>query len=405
MKFTRKILLLALLTHFASSAFAETPSNEEIYQMMLELKKEIATLKAENKKLKESVEVVEESVDEVVVATDEAIKEQAKIASRTTFGGYGELHGNWLDDQNGSADKDEIDFHRFVLEFNHQFTDRLRFYSEVELEHSVAGEDQVGEFELEQAYIQYDLNDKYSVSGGVFLMPVGILNETHEPGTFYGVERNNVENKIVPSTWWEGGAMLSGKYDNGLSLDLALSSGLKATVASNYAPRSARQKVGEADAKSPSITGRMKYTGLPGIEIAASINHQVDYSQDTLSSVDDATLFEIHTIIEKGNYGLRAMYARWDIDGSGPASVGADEQFGWYVEPSYRINDVGLFTRYSVYDNLANSNADTEIKQWDIGINWWLHKDVVVKLDYQNQSAASSFAELDGINAGIGYAF
>ena len=122
-------------------------------------------------------------------------------------------------------------------------------------------------------------------------MPVGILNETHEPGTFYGVERNNVENKIVPSTWWEGGAMLSGKYDNGLSLDLALSSGLKATVASNYAPRSARQKVGEADAKSPSITGRIKYTGLPGIEIAASINHQVDYSQDTLSSVDDATLF------------------------------------------------------------------------------------------------------------------
>jgi len=190
-----------------------------------------------------------------------------------------------------------------------------------------------------------------------------------------------------------------------LSLDLALSSGLKATVASNYAPRSARQKVGEAEAKSPSITGRMKYSGLPGVEIAASINHQVDYSQDTLSSVDDATLFEIHTIIEKGNYGLRAMYARWDINGSGPASVGADEQFGWYVEPSYRINDVGLFTRYSVYDNLANSNADTEIKQWDIGINWWLHKDVVVKLDYQNQSAASSLAELDGINAGIGYAF
>ena len=59
MKFTRKILLMALLTHFALSAFAETPSNEEIYQMMLELKKEIATLKAENKILKESVEVVE----------------------------------------------------------------------------------------------------------------------------------------------------------------------------------------------------------------------------------------------------------------------------------------------------------------------------------------------------------
>ena len=84
---------------FIFSASANTPSNEEIYQMMMELKQEIAELKAENKKLKESVEVVEESVDEVVIATDEAIKEQAKIASRTSFGGYGELHGNWLDDQ------------------------------------------------------------------------------------------------------------------------------------------------------------------------------------------------------------------------------------------------------------------------------------------------------------------
>ncbi|MBL6791052.1 MAG: hypothetical protein ISQ46_03335 [Methylophilaceae bacterium] len=236
-------------------------------------------------------------------------------------------------------------------------------------------------------------------------MPVGILNETHEPATFYGVERNNVESKIVPTTWWEGGAMLSGKYDNGMSVDFAVSSGLKATVDSNYAPRSARQKVGEATAKSPSITGRMKYTGLPGIELAASINHQVDYSQDSLSNVDDATLFELHTIIQKGNYGLRAMYAMWDINGSGPKSIGADEQFGWYIEPSYRINDVGFFTRYSLYDNLANSNSDTEIKQWDIGINWWLHKDVVVKLDYQNQSAPSSMAELDGINAGLGYSF
>jgi hypothetical protein len=389
---------------FIFSAGANTPSNEEIYQMMMELKKEIAELKAENKKLKESVEVVEESVDEVVIATDEAIKEQAKIASRTSFGGYGELHGNWLDDQHGSADKDEIDLHRFVIEFNHEFNDRLRFAAEVEYEHGVAGDGENGAVELEQAYIQYDLNDQYSITGGVFIMPIGILNETHEPGTFYGVERNNIETKIIPTAWWEGGAMLSAKYDSGISYDLAVSSGLKASAA-DYLPRDARQKVSEASAKSPSLTGRIKYTGIPGLEIAGSINYQVDYSQDTLSTVDDATLYEAHAILQRGNFGFKAMYAEWDIQGSGPESVGADKQFGWFVEPSYRINDVGFFTRYSLYDNKTNSSSDTEVKQWDIGVNWWIHKDVVVKLDYQDQSAASGITELDGINAGLGYAF
>ncbi len=357
-----------------------------------------------SRQLKESVEVVEESVDEVVIATDEAIKEQAKIASRTSFGGYGELHGNWLDDQHGSADKDEIDLHRFVLEFRHEFSDNLRFVSEVEYEHGVAGEGQNGEVEIEQAYIQYDLNNQYSMTGGVFIIPVGILNETHEPGTFYGVERNNVETKIIPTTWWEGGAMLSAKYDSGISYDLAVSSGLKASAA-DYLPRDARQKVSEASAKSPSLTGRIKYTGIPGLEIGGAINHQVDYSQDTLSTVDDATLYEAHAILQRGNFGFKAMYAEWDIQGSGPESVGADRQFGWFVEPSYRINDVGFFTRYSVYDNKANSSSDTEVKQWDIGVNWWIHKDVVVKLDYQDQSTASGITELDGINAGLGYAF
>jgi len=163
--------------------------------------------------------------------------------------------------------------------------------------------------------------------------------------------------------------------------------------------------VSEASAKSPSLTGRIKYTGIPGLEIAGSINHQVDYSQDTLSTVDDATLYEAHAILQRGNFGFKAMYAEWDIQGSGPESVGADRQLGWFVEPSYRINDVGFFTRYSLYDNKANSSSDTEVKQWDIGVNWWIHKDVVVKLDYQDQSTASGITELDGINAGLGYAF
>jgi hypothetical protein len=133
------------------------------------------------------------SVDQVADATDEAIKAQVKLSNKTTLGGYGELHYNNLRDQKGSSNKDQMDFHRFVLFVNHEFNDKMRLVTELELEHSLSGDGKPGEVELEQAYIQYDLTAKTSITGGLFLTPVGILNETHEPPTFYGVERNDVE--------------------------------------------------------------------------------------------------------------------------------------------------------------------------------------------------------------------
>lgn len=404
--------LFAML--FIFSASANTPTNEEIYQMMMELKKEIAELKAENKKLKESVEVVEESVDDVVIATDEAIKAQEKKASKYSWGGYGELHGNWLDDQKGSDDTDQMDFHRFVLYFNYEYSEKLRFVSELELEHSIAGDGQEGEIELEQAYIQYDINDSTSISSGLFLMPVGILNETHEPDTFYGVERNDIEKNIIPTTWWEGGALVSHNLTEGLNLKASISSGLKvdATGANAWNVRKGRQKVSNATAKHLAYTAALKYTAIPGFSLGGSLSYQDDIDQGTSGLGDDAILSEVHFDLEKGNYGLRAMYARWDINGSGPESTGQDEQFGWFVEPSYKTStsygDFGFFGRYSVWDNKdgSGSTSDTKYKQINYGVNWWIHPQVVFKADWQDQDVGSGITkELDGLNLGVGYSF
>ena len=105
-------------------------------------------------------------------------------------------------------------------------------------------------------------------------------------------------------------------------------------------------------------------------------------------------------------FGLRALYARWSLDGIGPESIGADRQDGWYVEPSWRFNDQwGIFARYNRWDNLAGSEADTEYTQWDVGVNYWLHPNVVFKLDYQDQDTAPGRKELDGWNLGLGYQF
>jgi hypothetical protein len=341
------------------------------------------------------------------VASEEAIKTAAAKDSKTSIGGYGELHYNNLENQASSDDDiDEIDFHRFVLFFNHEFNDRLRLFTELELEHSLAGEGKEGEVELEQAYIQYDINDQHRVNAGLFLLPIGLLNETHEPNTFYGVERNSVENKIIPTTWWEGGVMFSGELAQGFSYDVAATGGLKTSSGSNYAVRSGRQKVSEALADDFAYTARLKWTGIPGVELASSIQYQEDITQSLDADAGSAFLWEAHAAIQKGDFGLRALYATWDLDGDGPESVGADEQTGWYIEPSYKLLDnVGVFTRYSEWDNQAGNSTDSEVEEWALGVNWWLDPQVVVKFDYQDQDAEDESNEYDGFNVGVGYQF
>ena len=149
----------------------------------------------------------------------------------------------------------------------------------------------------------------------------------------------------------------------------------------------------------------MKWTAIPGIELAASLNYQEDITQGLDATAGSAMMWETHAVINKGAFGLKALYATWDLDGNGPASIGADEQTGWYIEPSYKVNDqVGLFSRYSLWDNQAGNSTDSEYTQWDIGVNWWLDPQVVVKVDYQDQSAPAG-KEQDGFNVGVGYQF
>ena len=415
MNIKKKVLALAVLSALSTSAMAADPTNAEIMQMMKEMKEEMADLKKENENLKGEVSDVATSVDQVADATDEAIKAQVKLSNKTTVGGYGELHYNSLRDQKGDSNKDQMDFHRFVLFVNHEFNDKMRLVTELELEHSLSGDGKPGEVELEQAYIQYDLTAKTSITGGLFLTPVGILNETHEPPTFYGVERNDVEKNIIPTTWWEGGAMVEHEFIDGLSANLSMTSGLKSEGKSNFAVRKGRQKVAEAEAKTFAYNGRLKYTAIPGLELAGTINYQDNFCQNEVANCGSATLYEGHVVYNKDNFGLRALVAWWDIDGSAVSAVGADEQYGYYVEPSYRFDDaivagqdIGVFARYAVWDNQegSGSTTDTEYQQVNFGANWWIDKDVVVKIDYQLQDVGGGVSkELDGLNLGLGYQF
>jgi len=401
MKFKLTLIAASLM---AAGVATAAPSNDELYSM-------IQQLKAENAALKNQVDASDQAVEAVVVQAEAMASNNPFAAGNVSIGGYGELHYNNLDDQNGTKDKDAVDFHRFVLFFGHEFSDDLRFFSELEIEHSLAGEGKPGEVELEQAYIQYDMSDHNTVTGGLFLMPVGIINETHEPDSFYGTERNPVEKNIIPATWWEAGLMFSGDLAPGLRYDVAVTSGLdvsKKGTKTSFKIRDGRQKVAKAQANDLAYTGRIKWTAMPGVTLAATMQYQDNITQGNIAESAEATLFETHAVIEQGNFGLRALYATWDLEGDAPKASGYDEQTGWYVEPSYRISqNLGVFARYSEWDNQAGlSSVKSEMEQIDVGVNWWPHKNVVVKVDYQIQDAEKATGtELDGMNIGIGYSF
>jgi len=190
-----KALVLSVLMAMSATAVAAEMSIEDKIDLLQE---EMAQLKLQAQ-----------------AAEDKRNSGLQGFMDRTTLGGYGELHYNNFrgDLPDGVTDhkKDEIDFHRFVLFFGHKFNDWISFKAELELEHALAGEGKGGEIELEQAYVDLALNKHYNIKAGLFIIPVGILNETHEPPTFYGVERNEVEKRIIPTTWWEAGAAVYGE--------------------------------------------------------------------------------------------------------------------------------------------------------------------------------------------------
>jgi len=340
---------------------------------------------------------------------------------KTSIGGYGELHANFFDD----TSENEIDFHRFVLFFNHEFNDWITLYSELEIEHADTTQD--GAVELEQAYLRMDWTDYFSTDVGLFLMPIGIINETHEPNTFYGVERNRVENRIIPTTWREAGIKANYRFGNGIALDAGIVSGLNlddstlvrdtngdtildASSGNAFRIRSSREDASEAPASEAAYVARAKFTGIAGLELAGSIYYQDDLAQEGVDEFS-GLLTSAHAVYTYEGFTFKALYAQWDLDGD-TVPNDAETQYGWYLEPSYRWNfsehygDLGVFIRYSDYEYYRDGQRDNKVATF--GVNWWPTNNVVFKADFQSYDNGADDNGDDNnhsFNLGVGYQF
>ncbi|MCG8313904.1 MAG: OprO/OprP family phosphate-selective porin [Pseudomonadales bacterium] len=377
----------------------------------------VANEKQEIEALKKRIEQLEQQLDTRMEAMAEAIEQgqaEASTGSAVRIGGYGEMHYNVLEDDAGEETR-ELDFHRMVLFFGYDFNDKARFVTEFEVEHIIASSGSRGAVELEQAYLEFDLADGLRLQTGAMLMPIGIINETHEPNTFYGVERPVVETTIIPTTWWSNGIKLAYVQGNGFSYDLMIHEGLKTedpTSDPNAEPfniKSGKQKGSFADAYDLAVTGRVRYTGVQGLELAVYGQYQPDLDQSADQSyADDAVLMGGHVIYQMGQFTGKALYARWELGGDEAAFAAKDVQDGGYVELAWEPTEQwGVFVRQSGWI----LTTDVEAEQTDFGVNYYPYEGIVFKGSYQIQNEEAQLEESgatyigDGFSLGMGYAF
>ena len=106
---------------------------------------------------------------------------------------------------------------------------------------------------------------------GLVLMPMGLVNELHEPTTFLGVRRPDVEDVIIPTTWREIGF---GAYGTAGPLTYRgyMVNGLNAAgYSADEGIHEGSQEGSEALAKNWAFTGRVDFTALPGLLVGASV--------------------------------------------------------------------------------------------------------------------------------------
>jgi hypothetical protein len=342
--------------------------------------------------------------------------------------GYGELsYSRPTEDSSGTT----ADVGRFVLGASYRFDEKTRFISELEVEHAIASADDAGEVEVEQAWIERELSDTIYAKFGLFLIPSGLLNESHEPTRYYGVFRNFVETQIIPTTWREIGAALEGNTEAGWRWDVGITTGhdlsaWDATSAEGLeSPLGSIHQEGQlARAGDLSSFGALNYTGIPGLRVGGSVVYgDISQGQPGFDS-NKLLLWEGHARWTPGAWDLSALYARGEISDTAAINLTLvgnpvlipESFYGWYAQAAYvatlpnswtlapfaRFERVNTGASYAFIGAGITPAAREAEEITTVGINLNINSGVVFKLDYQMFDLNS---DADRIDLGLGYAF
>ena len=362
---------------------------------------------------------------EVIPTEGTASGETFSSEVRMPLSGYMDFHFNKPDGEPGVAD-----FHRFVLLFGHSFSRRMQFWAELELEHAfVAGGEESGELELEQAYLDFLVHPRLNVRSGIMLAPMGLINERHEPPSFNGVERPFVDTLIIPTTWFGPGAGVHGDLGRGFTYKAYVMDPLDSSLFNaEEGFRDGRQKAFKSVMQNPALTGRLEYHGLPGVSLGTSYwSGKTGFATPGINP--RVTIFEFDGRGSLGRFDFRGEFAQTYMDQTAELNALlqrttgvnpniAERMRGFYVEGAYHLlpnryrHDLVAFSRYENFDT-QNRMADgfLPLGEFDrdaliTGLTYFPEPDVALKFDYTILRNQSHFIKArNGLNLGIGWWF
>jgi len=361
--------------------------------------------------------------------------------SKLVIGGYGEVHFNQALD--GSVrNNGKLDVHRIVMLFGYNFNEKTQFVTELEFEH-------VSEVYVEQAFLQHKINNALNFRGGLMLVPMGIINEYHEPTTFNGVERPLIDNVITPTTWREIGFGITGNIlPASLKYQAYVLNGFNgydgaAKVNGKDGFRKGRQKGAESYISSPNLTGKIENYGIRGLNLGVSgyfgntqstLYNGLDNNNDAALAKADSSVVGLSMLGVDARYSISGLqltgqfyyagisnseqYNQFTAASNGKLNDVGSAMIGYYVEAGYNVlrsvnTDLGLvpFVRYEFLDthqsveNSITKNLAYEKTAITTGLTLALAKGAVVKTDLQFLKNAATNTYTTTFNAGIGIMF
>ncbi len=361
--------------------------------------------------------------------------------NKLVVGGYGEIHYN----QPLNSDlrmNGALDVHRMVMLFGYNFSEKIQFVTELEFEH-------VKEVYVEQAFLQYKLNNSVNFRGGLMLVPMGIINEYHEPTTFNGVERPLIDTYIAPTTWREIGFGVTGNIlPASLKYQAYIMNGFNgydgsAHISGKNGLRKGRQKGAESFISSPNFSGKIEYYGMRGLNIGLS--GYIGKTQSTLydgiakndeialatadSSVVGVSMIGLDTRYNYKGIQLRGQFYFSNLSNAEQYNVFTAEtdgmlndvgssMIGYYAELGYNVfrslkteKQLIPFVRYeflnthnSVENNISK-NIGYQKKAIVTGLKLVLTRGAVAKADIQFIKSGNDNKFAKTLNVGVGVMF
>ncbi|MFQ5951952.1 MAG: porin [Candidatus Omnitrophota bacterium] len=336
-----------------------------------------------------------------------------------SVGGYADIEYENFENSTSTFDQ-----HRWIINIGAELFDRLRFYSEYEIEHGGPDASGGGEAKVEQAWIDYLIADWINLRAGALLVPFGRYNLYHDSDLQDLTDRPLVARRVIPTTWTESGAGIHGEFnprmgeyeDLILEYEAYVINGLNSGF-SDRGLRGARGSIKQDNNQFKSLVGRLTVSPFQGHELGFS-GYYGEYDKAshyiTGGAVDWFSSLDIPVDVPGLNLGpleLVGEYAYFGMDVPANMNI-AELATGFYAQanlhfwpeflddtffgrnfenPTFTL--VGRYGWAKIDDDVDTGAGLNEEERFTLGINYRPVESWVFKLEYQHNKTENETLE------------